>query len=465
VLAEVLLGEFLPDLAASKSNHLTVANNVRAIANGYGPVGAFQAVTSALSGAFVGGGAFVASDGNATLVAATADDLQKYSGSWSTVTSLATTQRWQFAQFGDNALFANGGTIGALDLIAGTVSTPTDAPVANDVFRVRDFVMALTDTNTAQWCQFNNSSVWTTGVNQADFQPILGGQAVRGLGGEDALILRKNGIDLVTYVGGDLVFQFDEISAEIGCMAAGSVAQVGKAAFFLSERGFMMCDRQTVTPIADEKFNRWFFDTYPRAQIDEMWAAIDPRNSLVLWGMPGTPGRIIAYNWVLKRASVIQINFTAIFSAFTANVSIEAVDALYPGGLEAIPISLDDASLSGGNPLLLIVDDANTLGALAGSALEATVQMQNVEPSKGRRSRIRNMRPVTDATSASAVISAKLRAGDGQANVTSGAMRDNGKLPIRANGRFNDITLTIPAGEDWTYLQGFELEFEAGDGR
>jgi hypothetical protein len=196
-----------------------------------------------------------------------------------------------------------------------------------------------------------------------------------------------------------------------------------------------------------------------------MWAAIDPRNSLVLWGMPGTPGRIIAYNWVLKRASVIQINFTAIFSAFTANVSIEAVDALYPGGLEAIPISLDDASLSGGNPLLLIVDDANTLGALAGSALEATVQMQNVEPSKGRRSRIRNMRPVTDATSASAVISAKLRAGDGEANVTSGAMRDNGKLPIRANGRFNDITLTIPAGEDWTYLQGFELEFEAGDGR
>jgi hypothetical protein len=44
-------------------------------------------------------------------------------------------------------------------------------------------------------------------------------------------------------------------------------------------------------------------------------------------------------------------------------------------------------------------------------------------------------------------------------------MRTNGKMPVRSNGRYNDITMTIPAGELWTDIQGVECEFEAGDGR
>jgi hypothetical protein len=466
MLTGVGFGEWRPDLAADPK-HLSEATNVLAIGNGYGPAQSFQAVTSALSGAFAGGGAFVDSTGTSTLLAATAADLQKYSGSWSAVTTLATTSRWRFAQFGDSVLYANGGTVGRLDLIAGTVSTPTDAPSAIDIARVRDFVMAITTNNEAQWCQFNDSAVWTGGVNQADTQPILGGQAVAIVGGEYGIILRKNGVDRVTYVGSqnDVIFQFDEISAEYGCMAQGSVANIGKLIFFLGERGFMTCDGTQVVPIADEKFNRWFFGTYSREQIEDIWTAIDPRRSLVLWGMPGTPGRIIAYNWTLQRATVLQVRFTGLFSGFTSNVSLDAVDAIYPGGIDAIPISLDDASLAGGNPLLLVVDDTNTIGTLGGSSLEATVTVPNLEPAPGRRARIRTLRPVTDATNATATIDARMRAGDVEGVVSASAMRSNGKMPVRSNGRYNNVSLTIPAGEAWTYVKGVEVEFEAGDGR
>lgn len=457
--------EWLPDIAPSGT--VTIATNVRPIANGYAPVQDFQAVTAGLGATFTGGAAFVGSDGNSTLLSATAAKLRKYSAGWTDIATLATTKRWRFAQFGDSVPFANGGTLGVYDLIAGTVSTPTDAPAAIDVFRVRDFVMALTTDNAAQWCQFNNAGVWTTGANQADKQPLLGGQGVAGVGGEFGLILRKNGIDRVTYVGStnDIIFQFDEITAEFGCMAQGSVANTDKLTFFLSERGFALCDGETVIPIAEEKFNRWFFSTYAREEIANIWAAIDPRYSLVLWAMPGTPGRIILYNWVLKRGAVLEMNVTAMFTGFTSNISLDALDALYPSGLDSIPISLDDASLAGGNPLLLVVDDTNTLGTLNGANMAATLRLANVEPTPGRRSRVRTLRPVSDATNATATINARMRAGDAEGVVSASTMRGSGRMPIRSNGRYNDVTITIPAGEAWSYIQGVELEFEAGDNR
>jgi hypothetical protein len=319
-----------------------------------------------------------------------------------------------------------------------------------------------------QWCQFNDSSTWTIGTNQADKQPSLWGQLRRVVGGEYIIAITDRSVVRGTYVGVangvDLDWQFDQISAEIGCMAAGSVCNVGRLIFFLSERGFMMCDGAEVSPIGDEKFNRWFFATYSRQDIAGIWSAIDPRNSCVLWAMPGTPGRILAYNWVLKRATVFQIDVSGMFTGYTSPISIDALDAIY-GDLDSIPISLDDPSLAGGNPILLIANGSNELGALSGDPLEATLKLNNVEPTPGRRSRIRSMRLISDTTDASVIVDSRMREGDTESLVTTATMRTNGKLPIRANGRYNSVKVTIPAGTTWTNIQGCEIEFEAGDGR
>jgi hypothetical protein len=58
-----------------------------------------------------------------------------------------------------------------------------------------------------------------------------------------------------------------------------------------------------------------------------------------------------------------------------------------------------------------------------------------------------------------------MRSGDTGTEASTGSMRTNGNLPVRANGRFFDSTLTIPSGAAWTYLQGCEYEFESGDAR
>lgn len=463
MLKAVPLGEWAPDLAPSNNKSLSEAKNVYPIANGYAPVRGFQAATAELGAAVVGGGSFVSSTGVSTLLAATAAKLRKYSGSWSDVLVVATAARWYFSQYGDNIIYANGEQLGSYDLIAGTAAVIATAPAnAIDVATVKDVVMCLTDDSQAAWSDINDSTNWTTG--QSDTQPLLdGGPGVRIVGGEYGVILQKRAIRRVAYTGvQDLWFQFDVISPEIGCMAAGSVANTGRLIFFLSERGFEMCDGENVYPIADEKFNRWFFATYSRADIANIWSAIDPRNSIVMWAMPG--GAAILYNWVLKRAATLDLDVAALLTGQTTSVSIDAVDALY-GNLDTVPLSLDDASLAGGNPALYVVNSSAVFGTLTGPNLEADITQDNVELSPGRRSRLRSLRLVSDTLSASCQINSKMRAGDAENLVSSASMRTNGKLPIRANGRYFDNRITIPAAETWSYIQACEYEFEIGDGR
>jgi hypothetical protein len=234
--------------------------------------------------------------------------------------------------------------------------------------------------------------------------------------------------------------------------------------FFLSERGFQMCNGVEVTPIGDEKFNRWFFSQYSREDIANIWSAIDPRNSHVYWAMPGTPGKMICYNWVLQKATVVSCDVTGLYSGTTANVSIDALDAIY-GDLDGISVSLDDPAFAGGNPLLLVVDGSNVVGSLGGSNMAASLTLRNIEPTPGKRSRVRAIRLVTDASATNVALVPRMNRGDAETVVWSGTTRGNGKKNVRANGRFIDLVVGIDAGEAWSDIQGCEIEFEAGDGR
>lgn len=462
------LGEWIPDNPGA----LQVANNVRAIADGYAPVGSPQKVVRFLGNLpIMGGGSFIDSTGASTLLVARTDSIFQYDGpvvEWVGLGASPPLRRVRFTQFGDNVLFADGRTVGLINLLTLAISTPTAAPVVVDIAQTRDFVMAITTDNALQWSQFNNCANWTVGANQADKQPSLWGQLRRIVGGEYAIAITDRSVVRGTYVGVegalDIIWQFDEISQEVGCMAASSVCNVGRLIFFLSERGFMMCDGNEVTPIADEKFNRWFFSTYSRSDIANIWAAIDPRNSVAVWAMPGSPGKLIAYNWVLKRATTIEVDVQALFTGYTVGLGLDSLDAIY-GNLDAMPISLDDPSLAGGNPILFVVDNASNLNAFTGGNLEATFMLQNIEPTPGVRSRIREIRLVSDAVEGLVSVDARMRAGDGESIVSGSSMRLNGKFPIRSNGRYNNITATIPAGADWSFIQGCEVEFEPGDAR
>lgn len=428
---------------------------------------AFGGITSALTG-ILGGAAYIGSDGTAALLAGNTTNLYRFSGgSWSSVIGSLAATNWRFDQFGDLVIGVNGAAPVKFDLIGGTGAVLAGTPPASDIVAtVRQQVFLAGDQtarNTLAISSYNNSEGWTPGTNQCLFVPFPTGGDIMGLaGGETGLILQKRSVKRATYTGDVTVWQFDEISSDVGCMAKGSVAQAGQLVFFLSEQGFKICDRTQVLPIGQEKIDREFFATYSREQIGTISAACDPRSTTVHWAMPGNPGQIWSYNWTLQKWSLpAELSLSTIFSGFTANTSMEAIDALYPSGLDSVPVSLDAAVFAGGNPLFLIADNGGIIGTLSGANLAARFMAKPDEPEAGRRVRVRGARAITDAAAGTITIDARARAGDPQHSVVSGAIRNNGRVPLRANGRHIGITHDIPAGTPWTYALGLDLEYEA----
>lgn len=469
-----LLGPFEPDKPPHLQDGLVSGQNAYASANGYRPVGQFTSITTALPADFNGGASFIASDQTGSLLSGTLTGLYRFlGGTWNPLlTGLSIDNRWAFTQFGDLAIAVNGGVTQKFDLIGGTIADVPDAPSATSVSTVRDFVVyggANGAANLVQWSGFNDADDNVPGMNQAGFQPMLTGGPVMGIaGGEYGIIVQRNRVVRMTATGdGDAPFQFDEISPNIGAVSAGSIAQVGRLVFFLSDRGFMMCDGNDVKPIGIERVDRTFFANNPRAILQQMYAAVDPRQTVVAFMAPGIPGSVYLYNWTLDRWSPpITMPITGIMSGFTVNVTLEQLDTLYPAGLDTMPYSLDDIRFAGGDPLFLIVNENATVGALSGANQAASFQTAFVEMVSGRQSRMRWSRPLTDALDGLTVtLDCRQRLGDASSLTSYSTINTAGDMAVRAAGRYVATDLSFAAGADWSYCQGIEHQFEQGFGR
>lgn len=466
------LPPFLPDIAPG-GGMLSVAENVLPATGGYRSVPAFSSVSAALPDTFMGGASFIASDGGAYLLAGTASTLSKLgSGAWTDLlTGLAVTKRWSFTQFGDHVIAANTGATQDVDLVAGTAAALAGAPAFSSVFTVGDFVVGCQpngDLLRVRWSAFNDHTGWTLGVNQAGDQPMLsGGEVMGGAGGEYGVILQRHRIVRMSRTGDSLApFQFDEIAANYGCASKASIATAGRTVFYLSDRGFAAVDDgQAPRLIGNEKFDRTFRASLAPDDYERMWSAIDPENSLVMWGIPGSPGTVWAYNWALDRAGMVKLAFEGIFAGFQSSVTLEGLDALYPSGIDSIPYSLDSPRFSGGAPRLYFVQSGE-VGVLNGDTLAARIVTGQFAPAKDKTLRLRALWPDTDATNGVTVkATVAQRRGDTAVQVTSGAMQASGRVPVRANGRYVELEIDIAAGANWNFIAGCDIEAEQGGWR
>jgi len=463
---KALFGAYEPDKPPHLHDGLSDLGNVYPSANGYRPVGQFKSMTPELPADFTGGAAFVSSDGTSSLIAGTATALYRYSGGeWTELVSdLSGTAPWAFTQFGDIAVAVNGGVTQSVDLLAGTAAPLAgDPPPASSVTTVRDFVVygqADGDQAMVQWSGFNDASKNTPGEDQAGFQPMLDGGAVMGVvGGEYGIIVQRRRIVRMTYTGdADAPFQFDTISDEIGAIARGSIAKSGRRIFFLSDKGFMVCDGNEVTPIGLERVDSTFFAAHPRSTLNQMSSAIDPRRHIVAWLMPGSPGWMWIYNWGIDRWSRIDIAAKGVFSGFTANITLEQLDDLYPDGLESIPYSLDDDRFAGGDPLFLLVSPDDTIGTLSGGNMAAWFVTPFIEIADRRRTRMRAVIPLGDMTrGVSVTLDSRQRLGDKEGRRTRSTLQPSGMMPVRTNGLYIATRLDLDADAPWTYAQGLEF--------
>ncbi|MXO67787.1 hypothetical protein GRI72_02930 [Altererythrobacter marinus] len=461
------LPPFLPD-QLPRGDILTVCKNVYPAQNGYRPVGGFESISQPLPATFKGGASFISTGGGAFLLAGTSNGLVRlYSGVWSDLlTSLTVPSRWKFAQFGDYVVCVNGGITQQVNLPASSASAIAGAPTGTDVTVIGDHVIIAQpdgDNLKVAWSAFNDHTSWTPGVDQAGEQIMLTGGEVMGVaGGEYGVILQRQRLVRMSRTGdADAPFQFDEISTNFGCASKASIVQSGRTVFFLSDRGFIaLDDGQAIRPIGNEKFDRSFREQLGEDAFENIWAAVDPKRTLVIWGIPGVVGTAWVYDWALDRASTIEMPFDGVFAGFENSIDLDALAVLYPD-LDAMPYTLDDPRWSGGAPRLYFVQDGE-VGTLEGQNMTATLKGGRFTPNPNRVTRLRAVWPDTDAIDGVTVnVTSAQRRGDAGIVDTGSNLQPSGRIPLQARGKYMDFE-TVIANDRWTYIEALELEQSAG---
>lgn len=473
MIERVPLPAYLPD-QSNNSGVLLRAENVFPAQDGYRSIGSLYEITDALGATFMGGYSAIATDGTAYLLAGTTAGLYELEsdGSWTTlVDGLTIGNRWRFAQFGDYVVAVNGSTTREVDLAGGTANALTDAPTGASIAVVGDYLVigqAGGDISMVRWSAFRDHTGWTNGTNQAGELPMQSGGSVMAVaGGEYGIILQRERIMRMTRTGdADAPFQFDEISSNFGCASGSSVAQAGRTIFFLSDRGFMaLDDGQVLKPIGSEKVDRTFIEAVARDDFSLLYTAVDPQNKLVFWCVPGAPGTVWIYNFELDRWSTMSLTIAGIMPGFTTSIGLDDLAVTYTN-LDTMPYTLDDPRWSGGNPRLYCVSSARKIGTLTGDKLAARMDLGYNQFTPGRVTRMRSVRPITDAVSGMSLsVDAKARLGDSASLTAGSTLRTSGIMPLRTTGRYISTSLRVAAATEWNYVQALDYDFEPGGAR
>lgn len=468
-----VFGEYRPDTPSHLSESLAIAENVVPIENGYGPVGQFApSGNGTLAARCMGAGAY-RYNGETFIFAATSTNIYRYqtAGHTSIKSGLTTNVGMRFCPYGKFMMMTNGGDpIQKFD--PGTPTTTTNlsgtAPTAKYLGVARGFLVAgyaNNDPLRLDWSDTGAPTNWTAGGASlaGSFSMPSGGDITGVVGGEYGLIFQERRIVRMSFTGDDAIWQFDEISSNTGCVAPWSLVTWGRLTFFLSEKGFMVCDGTSVTPVGHEKVDRSFLSSAQISFYDQMSAAIDPVNSLYIVTLPSTnpTTKAFAFNYLLSKWSTLSLTAERIFSGFAQNYTLEELDSIY-ASIDAMTPSLDANDFKGGRPLLLLYDGSHRLGTLSGLNAQATIVDARREFFPGRRSRLQSVRPMTNSAIGDVLIYGRNALSDGDTTTTYSLRAGGGIIPVRQNYTFMQVGLQLPAGADWTYVQGYDADAVMG---
>ena len=469
-ITRVTFGEWLPD-QPGVIGALTTAKNCYPRAVGYGPFpteedysdSAAQSLTNVVAARDVAGNTKVFASGTTRLYSLDSSDFSLDDVSATTYTGAA---MWKFTQFGNKVIGATEAhTLQAYDLTttANFANLSSDAPKAKFVTVVRDFVVTgyQTDNPTrVQWSGINNEATWAvSATTQADFQNIPDGGRVQGVtGGEFGIVLMDRSIYRMSYVGTPLIFQFDNISRNLGCYESNSVIQWQGITYFLSDDGFYACDGQQIVNIGAEKVNRYFFTTLRESELDLMSVAVDPSKNLVLWGYSCTDltYRILMYHVPTKRWAYADSNVNRIASSSTPAVTLDGLDN-FSASLDALQTPLDSRLWLGGKLQLAGVTGAKII-TFTGPAKTALIDTADISADQNQ-SMITLVKPLVDNGSGSVAVESRLQLNATLSFPSVTAANSENRVGVRSYGRYHRVRLE-PSGANWSSAIGVDVEIQ-----
>ena len=475
-------GEWLPDRPPRDNPGAIEAKNAVPIAGGYAPCRSLDSFTNALDARCRGAVSGIA--GNLTVFTFAGDAAKLYrlsDATWSDVSkgggySTGTNEVWNFAEFGrvGRLIVATNFTDAPQKWIMGTSSAFADlsstAPKARYLCVVGDFLVVgnLNDStdgtvpSRVAWGPIGNpEGSWTPDqTTQADFQDLKAGGEITGVvGGEYGSILCRTAVYRMTYVGVPLIFRFDEVSRNTGCVAPGSVASHGAITIFLSEDGFVLFDGQGLRPIGANRVDRWF-ETYANSGgFSRISATMDPARKLYLCAFPADgqddPARILIYNWELDRWGWCEQDCEALVRLLSPGYTLEGL-ADISSSLDALPASLDSRQWQGGAVTFGGFDLAHQFGPFGGAVKPAVIDTSEVQIFDPLRAFVRGVRPIVDGTTTVA-LGTRDRPTDTIAWTADTAVNSRTHLAsFRSDARYHRARVTTSG--DFEHAQGVDIE-------
>lgn len=379
-------------------------------------------------------------------------------------------QRWRFTQFGNQLIAANG-----YEKLQGyLIGTSTrfadlsvDAPKARYVTVVRDFVVSgyINESpvrqNRVQWSALGDETSWAnSATTQADYQDIPDGGSVVGItGGENGLVFLDRSIHRMSYVGSPLVFQFDNISRNLGCYEANSIIQYQGVTFFLSDDGFYACDGQSIVSIGNEKVDRYFYQDVDESFLFNMSAAVDPFKKLIIWAYPdkwggGTANKLIIYNFQSKKWSSGITDVNRIAPSSTPSTTLEGLD-IFSESIDDLGTALDSRLWVGGKMLFSGVRGKKIV-TFTGANTDATISTGEIFVENSNTA-ITMVKPMVDNGSANISIATRNLLNQQVIYNDPISANEENRASVRAIGKYHRIKVDV-TGLNWQSAVGMDVE-------
>lgn len=488
------LGEWLPDLPFYENPGLTEARNCIPVDRHYRDYLPLSTSGDALTDRVVGAFAALDTAGDTFIYAGIDSNLYLKNGtSWTDLGgtfNTASTGYWRFAQFDTTVVATNfADTPQAITAGGSTtagLATSGTAPKGRQVGVINRFVV-IGDTDYSgsiiphriQWSALGTARDWPT-PNTSDARtkqsgeqvlPAIYGAVTAIAGGEFyGLIFQRRAITRATYVGGDVVFQFQDYEKTRGCWFPQSMVQVGSLCYFIAADGFYVTDGQTVVPIGDGKFDKYFFADCDQTYAERVTGAYDYTNKCIVWSYPnfsatsGTPNRLIYFNTIDKRGSRAEDTMEFLFPSVSDGYTLDQLDALY-GDLDSIPGSLDSTVFQGGANTLMGFGSNHTLGTFSGASAVARFDTGEYDLNPFGYMFMRGVRPrVTGSPSAITVALSSRESQDNETRTFGSAVSRTSRTGIcdfRDTVKFGSMRLEITGGFDKAL--GLDIDGEASD--
>lgn len=378
--------------------------------------------------------------------------------------------RWMFAQFGDAALATNdadriqAGT-------AGTFATVATAPAARIIVSTRDFVLAF-NTNEATfgdspdrwWCsEFQNHAVWTpSATTQATTGRLIGngGELTAATRfGEYVAAFKETSMFLGRYVGPPIVWQWDQIPGDVGCIGPEAVADVssggGASCVFVGNDNIWAFAGDRPVPIATGQVAQWFLNNSSATYRYRSILKFDQQNRRLWLFFPspsssdGTPDSSLVYHLDTKQWGRANRTIEAVFNYVTPGLTWDTFNTV-ASTWDALPnVPWDSQTFQASGRAFAIFNSSHQIQTMTGGSTTSGLTTGDfgdddmVTTVQGVRLRF-NARP----TSATGTGYVKDEEGDALTTRNTISLSSDGKFDLLQAARFHRFSFTFTGAHE-----------------